>query len=725
MTPPIRPPLALISPALIAAISACATVPSQDATPMVAAIPQAPAGVASAAEDPFLWLEDVQCDAALAWVRGQNTHSTHVLKSRAEFAPARAKVLEILNSKDKIPTISRMGDFVYNLWTDEANQRGKWRRTTLAEYRRPDPQWELVLDVDALGKTEGESWVWGGADCLAPRYERCLISLSRGGADAAVVREFDLQTKRFVEGGFSLPQAKSDVSWVDANTVHVGTDFGPGSMTKSGYPRIIKRWQRGTPLASATTVFEVLESDVYAYSYSTRDRGHERVVFGRGIDFYNNETFIQVDGALVKVDKPQDASFSPVRQWATLSLRSDWVLGSQTFKSGSLLLVNHADYMAGKREFTVLFEPSPTRSLAGYTFTQSHIIVDVLDNVKSRLIEWGQVNGQWRSRPVAATENGTIGISSFYDSSLANDPLGNDYLITYKDFLTPDSLMLGKAGSDYRELIKQLPKRFDATGMSVQQHFAVSLDGTKIPYFIVTPKGAQLNGDNPTLLYGYGGFQVSEQPWYSGSWGNNWLAKGGVFVVANIRGGGEFGPAWHQSAVKANKQRSYDDFAAVAEDLIQRKVTRPSRLGIMGGSNGGLLVAAVAIQRPDLFGAVVCQVPLLDMKRYHLLLAGDSWKAEYGDPERADEWAVIAKYSPYQNVKAGVKYPRMFFNTSTKDDRVHPGHARKMVARMQSMGHDVLYFENIEGGHGGAADNGQRAELLGLEFAYLWMQLGR
>ncbi len=720
---PTRIAPALVPVSLSVILAGCATIPAPE--PLAAAVAPTVASSSIPVDDSFLWLEDVQGEKAMAWVRGQNQLSTGVLKARPEFVTARAKVLDILNSKDKIAYINRIGDHVYNLWTDADHQRGLWRRTSLSQYRQEGTQWEVVLDIDALGKAEGESWVWGGADCLAPGYQRCLITLSRGGSDAGVVREFDLKTKSFVAGGFSLPEAKSDVSWVDDNTLHVGTDFGEGSMTKSGYPRVIKQWKRGTPLAQAKAVFEVQNADVYAYAYTTRDRGFERTVFGRGIDFYNSENTVLVNGKMVKIDKPLDANFSPVREWATISLRSDWVVSGKTYKSGSLLLTNFDAYMAGKREFTVLFEPTPTASLSGHTFTKKHVIVDVLDNVKSRLIEWTQVAGVWRSRAIAAPVNGTIGVSSFYDSSLADDPLGDQYLITYKDFLTPDSLMLGRAGSDARDVLKQLPKRFDATGMSVQQQFATSADGTRIPYFIVSPKGVRTDGTNPTLLYGYGGFQVSEQPWYSGSWGNNWLAAGGVFVVANIRGGGEFGPNWHQAAIKDKKQRSYDDFIAVAQDLIERKVTSPKQLGIMGGSNGGLLVGAVAMQRPELFNAVVCQVPLLDMKRYHLLLAGDSWKAEYGDPDDPAQWATLAKFSPYQNVKTGVKYPRVFFNTSTKDDRVHPGHARKMVAKMQSQGHDVLYFENIEGGHGGAADNSQRADLLGLEFAYLWMQLGR
>lgn len=677
--------------------------------------------------DNYNWLEEVQSDRALTWVKGHNTKSTALLKARPEFAPARAKVLEILNSKDKIPYVSRLGNFVYNLWTDEKNQRGLWRRTTLANYQTPNPQWETVLDVDALGKQEKQSWVWHGADALGPDYRRCLISLSPGGSDAAVVREFDLVTKQFVPDGFILPVAKSDVAWKDADTIYVGTDFGPGSMTAAGYPRIIKEWRRGTQLAQAITRYEGQTADVSAYAWTSQAQGFKRVMFGRSIDFYNTEVFMLEGAQLNKIDKPSDASFTPFQQWAILSLRSSWQVGGKTYGAGSLLITPYADYIAGQRNFHVLFEPTPTSSLTGYTFTDKYVIVNILDNVKSRLVEWtySKDRRSWTARTVATQPNGTTTVQSLYDPSLAKDPLADRYIVSYKDFLTPDSLLLGRAGSDERTLLKQLPQRFDATGMKVEQFFATSKDGTKIPYFVVTPSGIQNNGTNPTLLYGYGGFQVSQKPWYSGSWGNNWLRKGGIFVVANIRGGGEFGPTWHQAALKAKKQNSYDDFIAIAEDLINRKITSPRHLGIMGGSNGGLLVGATFVQRPDLFNAVVCEVPLLDMQRYHKLLAGNSWMAEYGDPDKPADWEYIRKYSPYHNLKKGVKYPRVFFNTSTKDDRVHPAHARKMVARMEAQGHDVLYFENIEGGHGGAADNEQLATRMGLEFAYLWMQLGK
>jgi prolyl oligopeptidase len=684
-----------------------------------------PASAASTNDDPYLWLEDVQGERALNWVRERNAASQKELTARPEYAPIRAQILEVLNSKDRIPYVGRRGNWLYNLWQDDAHKRGLWRRTTLADYRKPEPLWETVIDLDALGKAENENWVWGGANCFGPEYRRCMVSLSRGGADAKVVREFDVVAKAFVKDGFVLPEAKSSVDWIDENTVYVSTDFGPGSMTDSGYPRIVKRWKRGTPLSEAVTVFEGQKQDVAAGVSVDRSPGWERTLFVRSVDFYNSENFLLQGDKLVKLDIPSDASASFMRDSMLLSLRSDFTVGEHTFPAGSLLVTDAAAYLKGERKLRPLFTPTKTRSLAGYTTTRDHVIVDVLDNVASKLEQWHKRGSEFVFSAIKAPFPGTLGVNSLHDELIKDDPLANNYLVTYTDFLTPDSLFLASAGSDSRDLLKSRKPLFDARGMRVEQRFATSKDGTKVPYFIVWPQGTKADGENPTLLYGYGGFEVSLNPWYSGGVGRAWYQRGGVYVVANIRGGGEFGPMWHQSAVKEHKQRSYDDFIAVAEDLIAQKVTSPKHLGIQGGSNGGLLVGAVFTQRPDLFGAVVCQVPLLDMHRFSHLLAGASWMAEYGNPDVPAEWSYISTYSPYQNVQADRKYPRVLFTTSTRDDRVHPGHARKMVAKMLAQGHDPLYYENIEGGHGGAADNEQRAHLQALEFSYLWEQLGR
>lgn len=679
-------------------------------------------------DDPYLWLEEVEGPRALDWVKARNAHSQNILTARPEYEPIRAGLLRMLDSKDKIAYVNRRGDHFYNFWQDEHNKRGLLRRTTLNEYRKAQPKWETVLDIDSLAKAENENWVFAGITAYGPTYTRALISLSRGGADATVVREFDLRTRTFVQDGFNLPEAKSFVAWLDADTILVGTDFGPGSMTTSGYPRLVKHWKRGTPLSAAETVFEGQASDVSVGGWVVRDWRRSQVVLLRSIDFYKNEIFLWRDGKAVKVDKPIDAIASIGLDWIRLELRSDWTDGGKTYPSGSLLVAPLSDYLDGKREFTVLFTPTERSALHGAVDTRDHVLVSVLDNVAVRLEEWKKPQtpgGVWQKRAVSAPFPGTLWVGGLYDPLLENDPLAEHYFLHYTDFLTPSTLSLARTGTDAREALKSQPAFFDSTGMKSEQHFATSKDGTKIPYFVVWPKDARADGDNPTLLYGYGGFEVSEEPSYRGDVGQAWLARGGVYVVANIRGGGEFGPRWHQAAVRHHKQRSYDDFIAVAQDLVRRKITQPKRLGIMGGSNGGLLVGAVLTQRPELFGAAVSQVPLLDMRRYHKLLAGASWMAEYGDPDKPEDWAVIAKYSPYHNVKKEVQYPRPFFTTSTRDDRVHPGHARKMVARMLEQGHEVLYYENIEGGHAGAADNAQRAHLLALEYAYLWMQLGK
>jgi prolyl oligopeptidase len=692
----------------------------------------APAATATAAEDddPYLWLEEVQGDKALAWVRERNRAARAALEQHPRFESMRARFLEILDSRDKIPGVTRQGEHLYNLWQDASHPRGLWRRTTLAEYRKATPAWEPVLDLDALGAAEQENWVWKGAPCFGPAYQRCMLALSRGGADAKVLREFDTRTRRFVEpgdGGFVVPEAKSSVEWIDADTLYIATDFGPGTMTDSGYPRVIKRWRRGTPLQQAVTAFEGEPQDVAVWVSVERTPGFERTVFGRATDFYNQRLWLLEDGKPVPLAHPSDAVLTFWRDRLLLQLRSDWTLDARTtWPRGALLAADAAAYLQGERRFTALFTPTATRSLDGFITTRSHVLLSLLDNVAGRVEEWHANGERWTRREVAAPFPGTLAVQSLHDPLLgARDALADHYLLTYTDFLTPDALMFARAGSDVRETLKQRPRFFDSTGARAEQRFATSKDGTRVPYFVVWPRGAKADGDNPTLLYGYGGFEVSQPPWYSGAFGSAWYAHGGVLVVANIRGGGEFGPAWHQAAVGAHKQKSYDDFIAVAQDLIAARITSPRHLGIEGGSNGGLLVGAVMLQRPELFNAVVCQVPLLDMKRYTRLLAGASWIAEYGDPDVPAQWAHIARYSPYQNVKREMRLPKVLLTTSTRDDRVHPGHARKMAARLAEQGHAMLYYENIEGGHAGAADSRQRADMMALEFSFLWQQLGR
>ena len=680
----------------------------------------APGLAAPSPADPYRWLEEISSRQALDWVASQNAVSRRELEARPGFAALHARLAAMFNSQERIPYVSQHGAHVYNFWRDAVHVRGIWRRTSLASFAGRAPAWDTVIDLDELARSEHENWVWAGADCLKPDATRCLVSLSRGGGDAQVVREFDLASRTFVgagAGGFVLPEAKGGASWVDRDTLTVATDFGPGSMTGSGYPRMVKEWRRGTPLAAARLLYEAGPQDLSAAAYKVFTPGFERRFVLRQIDFYTSELFLQEGEQLIKVDKPDDASAYTVRDQLVLELRSDWQAGGASWPQGALIATDFASFMQGGRDFTLLFTPTPTSSLDGVAMTRSALLVTELDNVKNRLVEWRHVDGAWQRRAVAAPAFGSLGAAALDSAS------SDQYFLTVNDFLTPSTLYLGQVGSDRRQALKAMPAFFDTRPYVVKQWMARSKDGTQVPYFVVMGKKAKLNGKNPALLYGYGGFEIAMKPAYSGVTGAAWLEQGGVYVLANIRGGGEFGPRWHQAALKQQRQRAFDDFLAVAQDLIARKVSSPRHLGIMGGSNGGLLVGAAMTQRPDLFNAVVCQVPLLDMRRYHTLLPGASWMGEYGDPDLPAEWAAIASYSPYHNVFRDKHYPRLLLTTSTRDDRVHPGHARKMAALMQAQGHQALYWENTEGGHAGAANNDQQALMWALTYTFLLAQL--
>ena len=677
-------------------------------------------------EDPYLWLEDVMGDKSIAWVKEQNAKTQSLLEAQPVFAPIRDKVLEVVNSRERIPAVTQRGEFLYNFWQDQNNIRGVWRRTTMAEYKKSQLQsetkWETILDLDQLAKDEKENWVWKGSTCLYPQYDRCMLNLSRGGADAQVTREFDVPSKSFVKDGFEIKEAKGSASWIDRDTLFVQTDFGPGSMTQSGYARIVKEWKRGTPIESASTVFEGKESDISVSAFVTEQKGYAtRQFVRRGVTFYTSETFLREGSKLIKLDVQDDAS--PAYAWDLLFIRlkSTWAVGGKTYPQGALIAMNFEKFMKGERDFEILFAPTDRKSLAGWTLTKNILILNELDNVKNQLVELKRDGATWTRRNISLPGLGTVSASAI------DADVSDEYWLTLTDYLTPSTLYWAKAGTDTREKLKSLPAFFDSAPFKVEQFQATSKDGEKIPYFVIMRKDAKLDSTNPTLLYGYGGFEISQLPSYSGVIGNGWLMQGGVYVVANIRGGGEFGPRWHQAGLKANRQKVYDDFIAVAEDLVAKKISSPRHLAISGGSNGGLLVGAVMVQRPDLFRAVVCSVPLLDMKRYNKLLAGASWVAEYGNPDDPKEWEFISKYSPYQNVKpsvkAGVKMPKVLFVTSTRDDRVHPGHARKMMARMLEQGHEVYYYENIEGGHAGSANNAQVAYRSALQYTFLLKEL--
>jgi len=668
-------------------------------------------------EDSFLWLEEIESDAALDWAREQNERSETRLKNHPLFDDLLARNIETLTSEDRIAYPSLMGGEIYNFWRDATHVRGLWRKTTVEGYRSDDPDWDVLLDLDALAEAESENWVWAGSSCVYPSYDRCLIGLSRGGADAAVRREFDMETREFVEGGFELSESKSYLSFRDRDSVFYGPAFEAGQMTTSEYPRQVYIWERGTDRADAELVFEGETSDVLVTGLRFWDGDTPYDMVLRLPTFFTREYHLLVDGEARKIDVPADAQISGIVDGQLLvELKSDWQRAGRIWRQGALIATSIDAMMAGEAEFELLFQPNERQAVNSVASTDNTVLVQLLDNVNGQMLRFTHDDDGWTRQALSVPAMGTLSVVSVDDRS-------DRFYYNYTGFLTPSRLYEADAMADTHQAIRSEPVWFDAEGMEVAQYQATSADGEQIPYFVVTPPGFEADGSSPTLLSAYGGFEIARTPFYSSTIGNSWLTRGGVFVLANIRGGGEFGPRWHQAALKENRQRAFDDLIAVAEDLIERDITSPEHLGIQGGSNGGLLVGAVMVQRPDLFNAVVCQVPLLDMKRYHKLLAGASWMAEYGNPDIPAEWAYLAKYSPYQNLSAEADYPVAFVTTSTRDDRVHPGHARKMVARMLDQGHEVLYYENIEGGHGGAANLNQAAYLQALIYAYLHERL--
>ncbi|MEJ2544311.1 MAG: prolyl oligopeptidase family serine peptidase [Calditrichaceae bacterium] len=669
-----------------------------------------------AQDDPYLWLEDVEGDSAMAWVLEQNKITVDAMQAHPDFEKIKKNILDVLNSKERIAYPTIHGKYVTNYWQDEKNERGLWRRTTLENYLQDSVQWETLLDFDALSTQEGEKWAYGGVAYLYPDTSLCMIQLSRGGSDAVVMREFDLRAKDFVKGGFNVPEAKSSVDWIDKDHLIISTDFGEGSLTTSGYPRIAKIWERGTPLNEAKTLYEGRDSDVAVWVYVVNTPERAYTIVHRSITFYTYEMFVLLDDKLVKLDLQEDAQLDGFfKNQMLVEIKTDWSVSGTTYKQGSLISIDFDKFISGNRDFSVIYEPDDRSSLSSVSNTKNFLLLNKITNVKSELVKCSLEGGQWKKEKVKAPDFGSIGVRT-------TDDFSDQFFFTFTNYLEPSSLYYVSEDQTITKL-KSLPQFFDSDKFEVEQYEAESKDGTMIPYFIVFAKDMKQDGSNPTLLYGYGGFEISMRPRYSATIGNSWLEMGGVYVVANIRGGGEFGPKWHQAALKEHRQRAYDDFYAVAEDLIDRKITSPKHLGIMGGSNGGLLVGVAFTQRPDLFNAVVCSAPLLDMRRYNKMLAGASWMGEYGNPDVPEEWAYISKYSPYQNLDKTKKYPKVLFTTTTRDDRVHPGHARKMSAKMTAMGIDNFYFENTEGGHGAGVTNEQRAFMTAIEFTYLHKML--
>ena len=662
--------------------------------------------------DPFLWLEDITGEAALDWVREHNDPTLAELCGD-RFERFREQALEVLDTDARIPYVVRRGDHLYNFWRDADHPRGLWRRTTLERYRTESPDWDVLIDLDELSRTEDENWVWAGANVIEPDLSLALISLSRGGADAAVDREFDMNTREFVADGFTLPEAKTGIDWADHDTVLVGTDFGEGSLTDSGYPRLVKRWRRGQPLSDAELLFSGTHVDVSVGASVDRTPGFGRTFVRRSIDFFNGDLYEFRRAEFVRIDAPTDATLSIHREWLLIELRTDWLTGSAEYRAGSLLAAHYEEFLAGTAQLTVVFEPDEHTCLNHYAWTRDRLVVVTLADVASRVEVF--TPGGWRAEPVTGLPEATNTVI------VTADHVGDEIFLDSSGFDRPSRLLWGAAGGRL-EQIKSAPEFFDAEDLTVAQHFATSDDGTKVPYFVVGHRDA--DGPGPTLLGGYGGFEVARTPGYDGVMGRLWLARGGTYVLANIRGGGEYGPTWHTQAMRAGRHKVAEDFASVAKDLVSTGITTVDQLSAAGGSNGGLLMGIMLTQYPELFGALVCSVPLLDMRRFHLLLAGASWVAEYGDPDESADWEFIEKYSPYHHVSADRRYPPLLITTSTRDDRVHPGHARKMAAALEAAGHRVRYYENIEGGHAGAADNKQAAFKSALMFEFLWRTIG-
>jgi len=678
----------------------------------------------SEAADPYLWLEEVEGERAMAWVEDQNTRSLGTLQGDPRYEGLHQTALDLVQARDRIPSpgFNRDGS-VDNFWQDATHVRGIWRTTSLDSYRTAEPQWATVLDFDALATAEGKNWVYKGTTCLMPDERLCLVSLSDGGKDAVVMREFDTQARAFVTDGFDLPEGKHRVDWLDADTLMVASDFGPGTLTESGYPFLVKILKRGQSLDQATEVYRGTATDGgYGVSPSIlrdADGVVQAVLIHRPLDTYRSETWRIVDGQAVQMQLPERASINALIDGRmVMTTDQDWTAPSgQAFTSGDVIAWDLDAWLADPATpAQLIIRPGERESIEDIAATRNTLVVALYENVRGSVYVYTPTDGEWARERMDLPENVTVSLGS---TSTTDDRM----FVSVAGYLNPSSLSLADAGTRSAETVKALPAKFDASGMTVSQFEARSADGTMIPYFVVHDTDAAMDGSNPTLLYGYGGFQVSQLPSYSPTVGKLWLERGGAYAVANTRGGGEFGPRWHQAAQQQNRQRAHEDFQAVAQDLIARGITSQAKLGVMGGSQGGLFMGTMLTQRPDLINAAVIQVPLFDMLRFHELLAGASWMGEYGDPRIPEQRAWIAEYSPYQKLAVGQPYPEVFIHTSTKDDRVHPGHARKAAARLQDLGYDALFYENTDGGHAAGANLRETARRIALEYTYLTRRL--
>ncbi|WP_299897310.1 prolyl oligopeptidase family serine peptidase [uncultured Aquimarina sp.] len=667
-------------------------------------------------EDPYIWLEEVESKKSLEWVKTQNKISEKRITSNPLFEPLKEKLLNTFNDKDKIAYPSIVGDYVYNFWTDEKNERGLLRRMLFKDYVNHKNDWETILDFDELSKKEKKQWVYEGVSWLKPDNKLCLITLSNGGKDESEIREFDIETRSFVQDGFVLGESKGGASWIDRDHLLVYRNFGKESLTESGYPRQAKIWKRGTPIEEAKMIYETDKNRIGVFGQNFYRNGKKITIILNAKTFYEYEAYYLQNNKLKKIDIPSDSNiYGFFKTEAIIDLQSDWNINGKVFNKGSLVSFDLNQALEGKFDVKTIYKPNKTSSFTSTSISKDFIIVNTMNNVKNVLYKYKFENNSWAGKEIEAPKLGSISLGS---SSMGEN---NRYFFTFSNFITPTTLYF--ANNDDIKIFKKNKDNFNTYGLVVNQYMATSKDGTSIPYFIVHKKDIILNSKNPTLIYAYGGFNSASRPSYNTSRGIGWIEQGGVYVLANIRGGGEFGPDWHQAALKEKRQNAYDDFYAVSEDLIKKGITSPKHLGVYGWSNGGLMAGVVFTQRPELYNAVVVGAPLLDMKRYSKLLAGASWVAEYGNPDIPEEWEYIKKYSPYHNILEDKKYPEVLFVTSTKDDRVHPGHARKMAAKMMNMGHPFLYHETVEGGHGGASTNEQSADMLATIYTYLHLKL--
>jgi prolyl oligopeptidase len=675
-----------------------------------------------AQEDKYTWLEDVSGDRSITWVKAENARTAKILEADPRFAAYQADALKVAEDPARLPFPALRGDDIYNFWQDAQHVRGLYRKTTRADYLTAQPHWQTVIDFDALGKQDNARWVNKGVNCLYPGDQFCTVSLSAGGEDADTMREFDLKTGKFVPNGFILPRSKQNVSWKDKDTLLVARDWGPGTMTKSGYAFVIKEWKRGTPLDQAKEIFRGKESDINAGAFTLHDaQGHSATIINRQITFFEAETLIETPQGLKPLAIPAKSRPSGLLAGRfLLTINEDWTPAGQThsFKQGSLLAMDLKQVLADPAHLkpSIVFEPTTQEFLDGVSTTKNHLLLSTLNHVQGRAYSYTPTATGWTKKRLPVPENIAVDVVSANDTDDA-------FFLNIAGFLTPSSLYMGDASTATLTLEKTQPAQFDAANDVVEQLEATSKDGTKVPYFIVHRKAIKYDGSNATLLNAYGGFEVAETPHYSATIGKLWLEHGGVFVLANIRGGGEFGPAWHEAGLKLNRQRIYDDFAAVGQDLITRKITSTPHLGIMGGSNGGLLMGVEMTQHPELWNAIVIQVPLLDMLGYEHIAAGASWVGEYGSVTVPAERAFLASISPYEQLKPTAKYPEPLIFTTTKDDRVGPQHARKFAAKMEEFHQPFLYDEIIEGGHAAGADLKQQARTWAETYIYLTRKL--